>query len=161
MRLSHLPLRLTTGAFILNSGLSKRGLPEEAAAGIHGMAAGSIPQFENVPPKTFASALSTGEIALGAALLLPFVSPLKAGLALTAFSGGLLQMYRKTPGMTQPDGIRPTQDGTGIAKDVFMLGAGLALVLDGLVDDTKDAARSTKKSLRKQAKAARKALPVG
>ena len=34
MRLSHLPLRLTTGAFILNSGLSKRGLPDEAAAGI-------------------------------------------------------------------------------------------------------------------------------
>ncbi len=161
MRLSHIPLRVTTGAFILNSGLGKRGLPEEAAAGIHGMAAGSLPQLGSVPPKTFVAGLSSAEMALGAALLLPFISPLKAGLALTAFSGGLLQMYRKTPGMTEADGIRPTSDGTAIAKDVFMLGAGLALVLDALIDDTKGAAKSTKKSLKKQAKAAKKALPIG
>ena len=61
MRLSHLPLRLTTGAFILNSGLSKRGLPEEAAAGMHGMATGSIPAFGNIAPKTFLSGLSAGD----------------------------------------------------------------------------------------------------
>ena len=161
MRLSHLPLRLATGAFILNSGLDKRGLDAGSAAGMQGMAAAVIPQAGNMPPEKFGKVLSTGEMALGAALLLPFVSPLKAGLALTAFSGGLLQMYRKTPGMTQADGIRPTQAGTGIAKDVFMLGAGLALVLDGLIDDTKGAARSTRKSVKKKAKAARKALPVG
>ncbi len=161
MRISHLPLRVTTGAFILNSGLSKRGLDGQAAEGVHGMAAGAFPQLSSVKPKTFASGLSTAEMALGAALLLPFVSPLKAGLALTAFSGGLLAMYRKTPGMTQADGIRPTPAGMPIAKDVFMLGAGLALVLDGLIDDTKGAARSTRKSVKKKAKAAKKALPVG
>jgi hypothetical protein len=153
MRLSHVPLRLATGAFILNSGLAKRGMDAESAAGMQGMATAVLPQAGNMPPEQFGKVLSTGEMALGAALLLPFVSPLKAGLALTAFSGGMLQMYRKTPGMTE--------SGTPIAKDVWMLGTGLALVLDGLIDDTKHAARSTKKSLKKQAKAAKKALPVG
>jgi len=161
MRLSHVPLRLTTGAFILNSGYSKRGLDAGSAAGMQGMASAVIPQAGNLPPEQFGKLLSTGEMALGAALLLPFVSPLKAGLGLTAFSAGLLQMYRKTPGMTEADGIRPTQAGTAIAKDVWMLGAGLALVLDGLIDDTKGAARSTKKSVKKNAKKARKSLPVG
>ena len=161
MRLSHLPLRATTGAFILNSGLNKRGLDAESAAGMQGMAAAVVPQAGKMPPEKFGKALSTGEMALGAALLLPFVSPLKAGLALTAFSGGLLQMYRKTPGMTEADGIRPTQQGTAVAKDVWMLGAGLALVLDALIDDTKGAAKSTKRSVKKQAKKATKALPVG
>ena len=161
MRLSHLPLRATTGAFILNSGLAKRGLDAESASGMQGMATAVLPKAGNMPPEQFGKMLSTGEMALGAALLLPFVSPLKAGLALTAFSGGLLQMYRRTPGMTEADGIRPTQDGLGIAKDVWMLGAGLALVLDALIDDTKGAAKSTKKTLKKQAKAAKKALPVG
>jgi hypothetical protein len=161
MRLSHLPLRLATGAFILNSGLDKRGLDADSAAGLQGMAAGAIPKVASMQPAQFGKALSTGEMALGAALLLPFVSPLKAGVALTAFSGGLLQMYRKTPNLTQADGIRPTQAGTAIAKDVFMLGAGLALVLDGLTDGARGAARSTKKSAKKGAKKAKQALPVG
>jgi hypothetical protein len=161
MRISHVPLRLATGAFILNSGLTKRGIDAESAAGMQGMASAVVPQAAKMPPEQFGKVLSTGEMALGAALLLPFVSPLKAGLALTAFSGGLLQMYRKTPGMTEADGIRPTQAGTAIAKDVWMLGAGLALVLDALIDDTKGAARSTKKSVKRSAKKAKKALPVG
>lgn len=156
MRLSHVPLRLTTGAFILNSGYSKRGMDGASAAGMQNMAATVLPQAAKMPPEKFGKVLSTGEMALGAALLLPFVSPLKAGLALTAFSGGLLTMYAKTPGMTEADGIRPTQAGTAIAKDVWMLGAGVALVLDGLIDDTKDAARSTRKAVRNSAKSARK-----
>ena len=32
MRLSHVPLRLATGAFILNAGLDKRGLDRDSAA---------------------------------------------------------------------------------------------------------------------------------
>lgn len=156
MRLSHLPLRLTTGAFILNSGLSKRGLPQEAAAGIHGMAAGSIPQFKSVPPQTFTAALSTGEIALGAALLLPFVSPVVAGAGLTAFGAGLVNLYLKTPGLTGEDGIRPTQDGVGIAKDIWLVGIGSTLVLNGLVDSARGAARSARKSAKKSARKARK-----
>ncbi len=152
MRLSHLPLRLTTGAFILNSGLSKRGLPEEAAAGIHGMAAGSIPQFKSVPPKTFASALSTGEMALGAALLLPFVSPVVAGAALTAFGAGLVNLYLKTPGLREEGSIRPSSDGIGIAKDVWLVGVGSTLLLDGLADSARGRARKLRKAAKKAAK---------
>ena len=161
MRISHLPLRVATGAYILNSGLGKRGADEGTATWMRDQASQVVPQAAGMQPQQFAKVLSTGEIALGAALLTPLVSPLKAGAALTAFSAGLLQMYRKTPGMTQADGIRPTPEGLGMAKDVWMLGAGLALVLDALIDDTKGAARSTKKSVKKSAKKAKKALPVG
>ena len=160
MRPSHFPLRLTTGAFILNSGLGKRGLDPGSAAGLQGMASAAIPQVASLRPEQFGKAMAYGEMALGATLLAPFVSPLVAGAALTAFSAGMLQMYRKTPGMTEADGIRPTQDGTAIAKDVWMLGAGLALVLDGLIDNGKDAAKSTRKSAKRSAKKVKKALPV-
>ncbi len=71
MRLSHLPLRLTTGAFILNSGLGKRGVDGATAAGMQGMATQVVPQAGNLPPEQFAKVLSAGEIALGAALLTP------------------------------------------------------------------------------------------
>ena len=161
MRLSHLPLRVTTGAFILNSGLSKRGLPPEAAAGMQDMAATAIPQVKSVSPSMFGSALSTGEMALGAALLAPFVSPVVAGAALTGFSGGLLKMYWATPGMHADGDPRPTQEGTGLAKDVWLLGVGLALVLGGLSDSAHKTAKRTRKSVRRNSKAARKALPVG
>ena len=157
MRLSHLPLRLTTGAFILNSGLSKRGLPEEAAAGLHGMATGAIPAFGNVRPKTFASGLSNGEIALGAALLLPFVSPVTAGAALTAFGAGLVNLYLKTPGLREEGSIRPTQDGIGIAKDVWLVGIGSTLLLDGLADGARRKARKVRRSAKRSAKKARAA----
>ena len=160
MRLSHVPLRLATGAFILNSGLDKRGIDRDSAAGIQGMAANAIPRLGTMPPEQFGKAVSVGEMALGAALLTPFVSPLVAGAALTAFSGGLLQAYLKTPGMTRDDGVRPTQDGTGLAKDVWMLASGLALVIDGLLDDAKGAAKSTRRATRKRAKAIKKSLPV-
>lgn len=134
MKLSHAPLRLATGAFILNSGLSKRTLPPEAAAGLHGMAAGAMPQFNRVQPTTFAKSLSAGEMALGAALITPFVPSTLAGAALTAFGGGLVNLYLKTPGMTQEgSSVRPSQDGTPLAKDVWLLGAGLTLLLDGLM----------------------------
>ena len=156
MRLSHLPLRATTGAFILNSGLSKRGLEGQAAEGLHGMASGTFPQFSNVKPKTFASGLSTGEMALGAALLLPFVSPVVAGAALTAFGAGLVQLYLKTPGLTEEGSIRPTQDGIGLAKDVWLVGAGLTLLLDGMADSAKKSTKKAKKSARKTRKSAAK-----
>ena len=161
MRLSHLPLRLATGAFILNSGYTKRGLDADSAAGLQGMASAAVPQAAKLPPQQFGSLLSGGEMALGALLLAPFVSPLVAGGALTAFSAGLLQMYRKTPGLTEADGIRPTADGVAIAKDVWMTGIGLALIADGLIDGTRRTARSTRKSVKRSAKKARQALPVG
>ena len=130
MRPAHIPLRVTTGAYILNSGLSKQGLEGRAADGLHAMAASALPPVKSIPPNRFAQLLAGAEIALGAALLAPFVSSRIAGAALTGFAAGLIQLYAKTPGMRQPGSLRPTPDGIGLAKDVWLLGAGLTLLLD-------------------------------
>lgn len=129
-QLWHLPVRVATGAFILNSGLSKlKTDDEETFKGVHGMASSAYPQFRDIDPKTFVRALGAGEVALGSALLTPFVSPGLAGAGLTAFSGGLLGMYFRLPGMTV-DGIRPSHQGLPLAKDSWLLATGLALMLD-------------------------------
>ncbi|MBQ0902344.1 hypothetical protein [Micromonospora sp. U21] len=132
MKLAHLPLRISIGAFILNSGLSKRTLEGDAVQGVHGMAVGAIPQLGQLEPARFAKLLSYSEIALGAALLAPFVPATLVGLGLTAFGAGLVQLYLKTPGMREAGSVRPTQQGTPLAKDVWLVGAGLTLVLEGL-----------------------------
>jgi hypothetical protein len=99
---------------------------------VHGMASNAIPPLNRIPPEQFAKILSTGEIALGAALLIPFVPSALVGAALAGFSAGLVQLYLKTPGMRQPGSLKPTQEGIGLAKDVWLVGAGLTLLLDGL-----------------------------
>jgi uncharacterized membrane protein YphA (DoxX/SURF4 family) len=129
-----LPGRLAAGAFIINAGLTKWSADEEAAARLHGMAAGAYPFLAKLKPKDFARLLAAGEIALGSALLLPVVPAATAGAALTAFSAGLLGVYSRTDGMHLEDGIRPTQQGTVMAKDVWMLGIGLGLIVDSLTD---------------------------
>ena len=134
MHLTHLPLRIATGAFILNSGLSKRGLEGQAAEGLHAMAVGGLPPLRRIPPQQFARLLSASEIALGAALLVPVVPSAIAGAGLAAFAGGLLQLYLNTPGMREPGSLRPTEQGVVLAKDVWLLGAGLTLLLDDLLD---------------------------
>lgn len=132
MKLSHLPIRLAAGAFFLNSGIAKLGMSPEQAAGMRQMGAAGVPMLEKIDDATFAKALPAGEIAVGGALLLPFVPSWLAGLSLTAFSAGLVNMYLRTPGMTQADGIRPTEQGIGLAKDVAFLGIGATLLLDSL-----------------------------
>lgn len=144
MKLRHVPPRLATGAFILNSGLGKRDLDGNSAAAMQEMAANAFPQLKDMPPEKFGKLLSTGEIALGAALVAPFVPTWIAATGLTAFSGALLAMYLKTPGMTESDGIRPTQQGTSLAKDVFMLGSGLGLVLDVLTTPSRKKVKKLK-----------------
>jgi len=131
-RLSHLPLRLAAGAFILNSGIGKRGADPDRAAALHGQAVRGFPSFETVAPATFARALSAGEIALGGALLAPFVPSWLAGAGLLAFSSGLLRMYVRSPEAHHPGSVRPTPQGTALAKDVWLAGIGAGLLLDGL-----------------------------
>ncbi|ATG53469.1 hypothetical protein CFK41_00765 [Brachybacterium ginsengisoli] len=131
MSLSTAVLRAVPGAFILNSGIGKLGLPAEVAAGLQGMAAQGVPPLGKMTPEQFAKFLSYGEIAVGASLLLPFVPTRVAGLGLAAFSGSLVSMYLRTPGMTESDGVRPTQDGTPIAKDTWLLAIAAALLLVG------------------------------
>jgi hypothetical protein len=128
------PGRLATGAFILNAGVGKWSADEETAARLHGMAAGTYPVLKNIKPADFAKLLAAGEIALGAALLLPVVPAALAGAGLTAFSGALLGMYLRTPGMRRENSLRPSQQGTPLAKDVWMLGVGLGLLADGIID---------------------------
>jgi hypothetical protein len=130
-RVSNQPIRLTAGSFILNAGIGKLQADEQRATALHGMAKGSFPFLEKVPPVQFAKGLAISEVALGSALLLPLVSDRKAGLGLTAFAGGLLWMYYQTEGMHEPNSLRPTQAGTAIAKDVWLLGIGLTLLATG------------------------------
>jgi len=130
MKLSHIPLRLSTGGFILNSGLVKADLDQESAAGLQAMAANVFPQVKQIEPEQFGKYISYAEIALGGALLAPFIPSRLAGLALAAFSGSMIGMYLKMPGMTEEGSVRPTQQGTALAKDVWMLGIALALILD-------------------------------
>lgn len=129
-----LPGRLVTGAFILNAGVGKWSADEETAARLHGMAVGTYPFLARLKPKDFARMLSVSEIALGSALLLPVVPAGLAGAALTAFSGGMVGLYLQTPGMRQEGSLRPSQQGTALAKDLWMLGIGLSLVADALTD---------------------------
>jgi uncharacterized membrane protein YphA (DoxX/SURF4 family) len=132
MRLSirDIPTRLTTGVFVLHSGLDKWKGNEEHAKGVHGMAAGAFPFLAKVPPTTFFKALSAAEITIGSLLLAPFVSNRLAGAALTGFSGGLVTTYLRTPFLHKPGSIWPTQNGIAVAKDVWMLGVGLNLLAD-------------------------------
>ncbi|EXG82170.1 membrane protein [Cryptosporangium arvum] len=135
VRLRQLPERLTTGVFIVNSGLSKRHTDDDTAAALHGMAAAAYPFLRAIPPQRFVRLVCAGELALGTALLLPVVPPVVAGAALTAFSTGLLGLYLRVPGMRTEGSLRPTQQGQTLAKDVWMLGIALSLLVDGLGHD--------------------------
>ena len=129
MALSTAILRAVPGAFILNSGIGKLGMEPPTAGHMQGMAALGVPPLGKLTPEQFAKFLSYGEIAVGAALLLPFVPTKVAGLGLAAFSGSMVSMYLRTPGMTEADGVRPSQDGTAVAKDSWLLAIAAALVL--------------------------------
>jgi uncharacterized membrane protein YphA (DoxX/SURF4 family) len=132
-KVRQLPLRLAAGSYVLNSGLSKWGADETTAKQLEGFAAGAYPFLAKVDPKLFVKALSASEIAIGAVVLLPFVPSLVAGAALTAFSGGLLGLYFRTPGMRAEGGLRPTEQGIPLAKDVWLAGIGASLIIDGLL----------------------------
>ncbi|RZL77541.1 MAG: hypothetical protein EOP32_24710 [Rhodococcus sp. (in: high G+C Gram-positive bacteria)] len=129
--LGDLPGRIATGGFILHSGMQKRSADEQTAGAIHGMAAGAFPFLNAIPPERFIKLLSAAEIGTGAALLTPIVPTPLAGAALTAFSGGLVAMYARTPALRNPGSIWPNENGIAVAKDVWMLGMGLGFVLGG------------------------------
>jgi hypothetical protein len=134
LNLRDVPTRAATGAYILHTGLEKWKAGEERAKGVHGMASGAYPFLSKIPPSTFIKCLAAAEIGTGAALLAPVVSNKVAGACLTAFAGGLLGMYMRTPALHKPGSVWPTQAGTGISKDVWMLGIGLGLLADGIAE---------------------------
>jgi uncharacterized membrane protein YphA (DoxX/SURF4 family) len=132
VKLRNMPTRLATGGYILHAGWEKWHGNEEQANGLHGVAAGAFPIFRAMKPTDFLKMLSVGEIAVGTALLAPVVPPAVAGAALTGFSGALVTMYLRTDGMRKPGSVWPTPQGTALSKDVWMLGIGLGLIVDGL-----------------------------
>jgi hypothetical protein len=154
--------RISAGAFILNSGLGKRDVPPEAAAGMHGMAVGTYPFLGKVPPEQFVKGLSTAEIVIGGALLTPFVPTAVAGALLTGFSGGLLGLYLKTPGMRKEGSLAPTEQGLGLAKDSWLVGIGIGLLTRGFIErkprvTVKKARRYANKQAKEAARDARRA----
>ncbi|ALV46726.1 hypothetical protein MB46_15715 [Arthrobacter alpinus] len=128
--ISNAALRIVSGGFILNSGINKLNLPAEHAAGLQEMAQRAIPQVGHLKPEQFGKYLSYSEIGLGTLILTPFIPSRLAGLALGAFSGGLVATYLKTPGMTEADGVRPTVAGTPLAKDFWLAGIAVALLFN-------------------------------
>ncbi|MQW76334.1 hypothetical protein GHK92_10640 [Nocardioides sp. dk4132] len=157
MHPTHLPLRLATGAYILNSGISKLGADEGTAQYLHGAAASTYPAlFKDMEPQKFAKVLAYSEIAVGTALLVPMVPSTVAGAALTGFGSSLLGMYFRTPSMTLADGIRPSQEGVALAKDAWLVGGGLTLLTQGLLGAAKSGVKSGVKSSKK---AVRRATP--
>jgi hypothetical protein len=131
-KLRRAPGRIAAGSFILNSGLAKLSGDAATAQAVHGMAAGTYPFLKRVPAPLFLKLLAVAEIVIGALLLLPFVGAAVSGLALTAFSGGLIGLYIRTPGMHDAR-MRPTQQGTAIAKDVWLAAIAASLVIDAAV----------------------------
>ena len=130
MHVRNIPTRAATGAYLLHTGLGKWNGDEETAKGLHAAASGAFPFLAKVPPSTFLRALSIAEIGTGTALLTPVVHNKIAGAALTAFASGLVTLYLRTPAFHEPGSIWPTQAGTAVAKDVWMLGIGLNLLAE-------------------------------
>ena len=126
-----LPLRLTAGVYILDSGLHKWDPDEETAKQLHGFATGTYPFLSTVQPATFTKGLAAAEVLIGAALLIPVVPAGLAGLGLLGFGAGLLGLYARTPGMRRPGTPFPTQDGISLAKDSWLVAIGAALVAGG------------------------------
>jgi hypothetical protein len=131
-----LPGRVTTGAYILHSGLDKWRTDETRATALHGIAAGAFPVLNRIPPTRFLRLLAASEIAIGTALLAPIVPNALAGAALTGFSGSLVTIYARTPALRKPGSIWPSQAGVAVSKDIWMLGIGLGLVADALTADS-------------------------
>jgi uncharacterized membrane protein YphA (DoxX/SURF4 family) len=124
----HIAPRLTTGAFLLMSGLRKLNADEQAEQGLHAMATGAYPFLDRIPPHRFTRMLASAEVALGAALLTPLVPTGLAGAGLTAFSSGLVGLYLRTPGTHKQGSPLPTDEGIALAKDSWLLGIGLGMV---------------------------------
>jgi hypothetical protein len=130
-KMRHLPARLATGSYILDAGLGKlKESDEETAKRVHHLAAETYPFLADVDPGTFLRALGAAEVVLGGSLLAPFVPSWLVGLGLAGFSGGLLNLYLHSPRMRREGSVRPSPEGKALAKDVWMLGIALSLLLD-------------------------------
>jgi uncharacterized membrane protein YphA (DoxX/SURF4 family) len=146
-KLRRAPLRAATGAYILNTGFTKLSADDDTAKSLHETASGTYPFLGKLEPRVFAKALAVGEMAVGTTLLLPIVPPMVAGAALVGFSGALLNMYWRTPGMHHEGSLRPTDRGEAISKDVWMFGIGLGLIIDSALEGARDGVQEIEASI--------------
>lgn len=124
-----LPLRATSGVFLLDSGLGKLVPSHEKAEYLQSFAAQTFPLAGKMEPRRFAQLLGTGELVIAASLLVPFVPARVAGLELSAFAVCLLGLYLRTPRMRREHSLRPTEQGLALAKDLWLFGIGTALAV--------------------------------
>ena len=133
------PLRLTTGAFVLNSGVNTFGADDETSKRMQASAAKLVPQVERMDPRTFSKVLAAGEVTLGTALMLPIVPAAVAGLGLTAFAASVLATQRPSNGQhADTTGEQPANQAVPHATEAWMLGAGVSLLLDALTSPAHD-----------------------
>jgi len=96
VKLRHLPQRIATGAFILNSGIGKLNADEETAAQLHGFAVGTYPFLAKLKPQDFVKLLAHRDRARRGATAAVCVG---AGGRACRVLRGLLGLYVRTPGM--------------------------------------------------------------
>lgn len=134
-KLRRAPTRLAAGAIVLNAGLGKLKGDEATAVAIHGQAVGAYPVLQKVQPGLFLKGLAVTEVAVGAALLAPIVPAGLAGIALTGFAASLIGFYVRTPGVHDKY-LRPTPGGIALAKDLWLAGIGIGLVIDAALNES-------------------------
>lgn len=134
-KLRRAPIRVAAGAYLLNSGVGKLSVDEATAQGLHGMATGAYPFLSKMSPMPFSKSLGVSEAVLGAALLLPVLPAGLVGLGLTAFAGGLVGLYIRTPGVHDKY-FRPVGNGVGLAKDIWLASIGIGLVVDAALSES-------------------------
>jgi hypothetical protein len=148
------PLRLTTGAFVLNSGVSTFSATEEQTKKLQSTAAKLVPQVERMDPRTFAKVVGAGEVTLGTALMLPIVPAAVAGLGLTAFAASLLAARPSGNGQHTDSEPETGKSAVPHATEAWMLGSGVSLLLDALTAPAHD--KSVEVSAKLHEKAASK-----
>ncbi len=152
------PLRLTTGAFVVNSGITTFNADIEATKRLQTYAARLVPQVERMDSRTFAKLMAAGEVTLGTALILPVVPAAVAGLGLSAFAASLLAAQRPTNGQHTDGASEPHTQATANATDAWMLGAGLSLLLDALTSPAHDKTVEVSAKLHEKAAAKKRHL---
>src|SRR5699024_2513584 len=73
MSLAQLPLRLTTGAFLLYTGIGKLSISDAEAEGLQQMSVNGVPVLADMSPAAFRRVIAATEISVGAAQFTPKV----------------------------------------------------------------------------------------
>ena len=131
-KLWHVPVRLATGAIILDQGLLKLDADEDTAKWLHGQAAVAFPSSPRWSPRSSCGCCRPPRSPSGRRCWGSGSSPPAWPAWPSACSGSLTRLYLRAPGTRREGTIAPSQQGITLAKDSWMLAIGTALVLDAL-----------------------------